>query len=61
LNSTSGNIAGAVARLLAGIILVDALATVDLLSRTDGWRHVGLVFPFLFLVTLLLQRVVPAT
>jgi hypothetical protein len=47
--------------LLAGIVLVDALAVPDLLLRTDAARELGLIFLGLFLMTWLLQRLIPAT
>jgi 4-hydroxybenzoate polyprenyltransferase len=59
--STNSQVGRTVARLLAGIVLVDALAVPDLLLRTDASRGLGLVFLSLFLITWLLQRFVPAT
>jgi 4-hydroxybenzoate polyprenyltransferase len=61
LGSTNGRVGKAVARLLAGIVLVDALAVPDLLLRTDAARELGLIFLGLFLMTWLLQRLIPAT
>jgi 4-hydroxybenzoate polyprenyltransferase len=61
LKSANGHVGKAVARLLAGIVLVDALAVPDLLLRTDAARELGLIFLSLFLMTWLLQRFVPAT
>lgn len=61
LKSTSANIGGAIGRLLSGIVLVDVLATLDLLLRADALRHLVLVYLLFFLLTLLLQRVVPPT
>jgi 4-hydroxybenzoate polyprenyltransferase len=61
LGSTNGHVGKAVARLLAGIVLVDALAVPDLLLRTDARHELGLIFLSLFLMTWLLQRLVPAT
>jgi hypothetical protein len=61
LVSTNHQVGKTVARLLAGIVLVDALALPDLLLRADAFRELGLVFLSLFLITWLLQRFIPAT